>query len=334
MSEETRIVEEQVDQETTVEAVVSPSEAEAPSVEAAEDVVRAEAVDTEATSTEEAEVESPTAEETEFEADVADQDTVEDQGEEDGKHVVYLSVGQEVEGTVKRTTDFGAFVDIGAGRDGLIHISELAVGRVNKVTDVVKDGQQVTAWIKKLDRKRNRISLTLIPPGTKTIKDLKEGEIVPGKVSKIMPYGAFVDIGVGTDALLHIREMSSGYVNKPEDVVKAGEELEVRIISVDRRRRHIDLSLKGLREEPEPEQPPAEAIAAAEDEEAVSDPFADVEVLSPMELAFKKAMEAEGVEIDIKKTGKKGDRRGKRGKKRTRAIQEEIINRTLETMRD
>jgi transcriptional accessory protein Tex/SPT6 len=250
----------------------------------------------------------------------------------DGKHVVYLSVGQEVTGTVKRTTEFGAFVDIGAGRDGLIHISELAVGRINKVADVLKEGQQITAWIKKLDRKRNRISLSLIAPGTKTIKDLKEGDILDGTVSKIMPYGAFIDIGVGTDALLHIREMSTGYVNKPEDVVKVGEKLEARIISVDRRRRRIDLSLKGLREEPEPE--PAPVVAKAEpqpEEPVVADSFADIEVLSPMELAFKRAMEAEGIELNLKKGGKKGSKRNKKG---NRSAQEEIISRTLESMRD
>ena len=75
-----------------------------------------------------------------------------------------LSVGQQISGTVKRITDFGAFVDIGVGRDGLIHISELSVRRVGKVTDVLTEGQEITAWIKKLDRERNRISLTLIDP--------------------------------------------------------------------------------------------------------------------------------------------------------------------------
>src|SRR5690606_29678760 len=84
-----------------------------------------------------------------------------------------LAVGQQVTGTVKRIADFGAFVDIGVGRDGLIHISELSVRRVGKVTDVLSEGQEVTAWIKKLDRERNRISLTLIDPETKTIRDLK-----------------------------------------------------------------------------------------------------------------------------------------------------------------
>lgn len=302
MSEETRIVEEQ--EPIQAVAPAAPAESEAP----------------------EAAVVSPV---------VADDDSDDDDAQsaeyrsEDGKQVVYLSVGQEVTGTVKRTTDFGAFVDIGAGRDGLIHISELAVGRVNKVGDVLKDGQQITAWIKKLDRKRNRISLTLIAPGTKTLKDLKEGEIIPGTVSKIMPYGAFINIGVGTDALLHIREMSNGYVNKPEDVVKVGEPLEARIISVDRRRRRIDLSLKGLRDEPEAEVAPVvEEVPEAED--GMVDSFADIEVLSPMELAFKRAMEAEGIEVNLKKGGKSA----KRGKKRNRSVQDEIISRTLQSMRD
>ena len=115
-------------------------------------------------------------------------------------NVRILSVGQQVTGTVKRIADFGAFVDIGVGRDGLIHISELSVRRVGKVTDVLAEGQEVTAWIKKLDRDRNRISLTLIDPNTKTIRDLNKDDLVQGTVTRILPYGAFVDIGIGRDA--------------------------------------------------------------------------------------------------------------------------------------
>ncbi len=233
-----------------------------------------------------------------------------------------LSVGQKLTGTVKRTTEFGAFIDIGAGRDGLVHISELSLGRVAKVTDVVQKGQEVTVWIKKLDRARNRISLTMIDPNTKTIRDLQEGEVLEGTVTRIVPFGAFVDIGVGVDGLLHIREMSSGYVAKVEDVVKQGEKIQVRIKSVNRRRRRIDLTLKGLRDEPE-----AEASQDAFEEEEFVDELEDVEVLSPMELAFKRAMEAEGIELKPEKSRKK-----KRRKKARRHIQEEIIARTLETV--
>ena len=239
-----------------------------------------------------------------------------------------LSVGQQITGTVKRITDFGAFVDIGVGRDGLIHISELSVRRVGKVTDVLAEGQEITAWIKKLDRDRNRISLTLIDPGTKTIRDLVKGEIVEGTVTRILPYGAFVDIGIGRDALLHVREMGEGYVAKPEDIVQVGEKIETRIIELSRRRGRVDLSLKGLRPEPEPEPIVAE-VDIVEEEETPSDPYEELEVLSPMELAFKKALEAEDVESTEK--DRKQEKRNRRN--RTRSIQDDIVSRTLSTDR-
>lgn len=253
-------------------------------------------------------------------------------------NVRILSVGQQVTGNVKRIADFGAFVDIGVGRDGLIHISELSVRRVGKVTDVLAEGQEVTAWIKKLDRDRNRISLTLIDPNTKTIRDLNKDDLVQGTVTRILPYGAFVDIGIGRDALLHVREMGVGYVAKPEDVVKVGDTIEARIIELSRRRGRVDLSLKGLRDEPEPvpapqqestqsqpsgsrrrqEQEPEPQIEEQEDLE-------DIEVLSPMELAFKRAMEAEGMELNV---GRKKPNKRNRGD-RNRSLQDEIISRTL-----
>jgi ribosomal protein S1 len=228
---------------------------------------------------------------------------------------------------VKRVADFGAFVDIGVGRDGLIHISELSVRRVGKVTDVLAEGQEITAWIKKLDRDRNRISLTLIDPGTKTIRDLEKGELVSGTVTRILPYGAFVDIGVGRDALLHVREMGEGYVAKPEDVVKVGETIEARIIELSRRRGRVDLSLKGLRPEPEPVQTePVQPEAKVEEPEEVEaeDTYEEVEVLSPMQLAFRKAMQAEGIELELDKKSKK-----RTGRDRGRSLQDEIIARTL-----
>lgn len=265
-------------------------------------------------------------------ADAAEE-SADDSSDNGDRKVIRLSVGQEVSGVVKRITEFGAFVDIGAGRDGLIHISEMAVGRVNQVSDVVQAGQTLTLWIKKLDKARNRISLTLISPETKTIKDINDGDVVPGTVARIVPYGAFIDIGVGTDALLHVREMGNNYVAKPEDVVELGQKLDVRILTVNRRRRRIDVSIKGLRDEPEPEVEEVAAAAAAlgvqEDTEIV-DPYENVEVLSPMELAFKRAMEAEGVEV---KPTASSTRRGGRSKK-ARSMQDEIIRRTLETMRE
>lgn len=288
-----------------------------------------------------ADVQAKASDAAETEAESAETDT---QG-----NVRILSVGQQVTGTIKRIADFGAFVDIGVGRDGLIHISELSVRRVGKVTDVLAEGQEVTAWIKKLDRDRNRISLTLIDPNTKTIRDLNKDDLVQGTVTRILPYGAFVDIGIGRDALLHVREMGVGYVAKPEDVVKVGDTIESRIIELSRRRGRVDLSLKGLRDEPEPTQSnnqdtdskaqlfeKGQAYSQAqsqsrysrqqpEPEPEVEDDFEDVEVLSPMEMAFKRAMEAEGMELNV---GKK--KQGKRNRRdRNSSLQDEIISRTL-----
>lgn len=316
-------------------AAASPAESEpvgeAPVAEAAVDETPA--------------VEEPVAAEPAAEPVAAAPVAEEASGEEDasqaaGRKVRVLSVGMQVEGTVKRIADFGAFVDIGVGRDGLIHVSELSVRRVGKVTDVLSEGQPITAWIKKLDRERNRISLTLVDPNTKTIRDLEQGEIVHGTVTRIMPYGAFVDIGIGRDALLHVREMSEGYVAKPEDVVKVGETLEARIIELSRRRGRVDLSLKGLRAEPEPPAPapapaqqPAQSSRAQEPEREpepeAQDDYAEIETLSPMEAAFKRAMEAEGMEFKVnrKKQGKRNRR------ERDYDLQDDIISRTLSSGR-
>jgi small subunit ribosomal protein S1 len=152
------------------------------------------------------------------------------------KVVKTLHVGQEVQGTIKRVTEFGAFVDIGVGRDGLVHVSEMAPGRVGKASDIVKQGDKVTVWIKELDREKNRISLTMITPGTPTVRDLEEGAVVSGKVTRLERYGAFVDIGVGRDGMLHVKEMGRGYVEKPEDVVNVGDEIQVQIVGIDRKR--------------------------------------------------------------------------------------------------
>jgi len=264
------------------------------------------------------------------EIEEADETTSED---DSGKKVVRLSVGQELTGKVKQVTDFGAFVDIGAGRDGLVHISELSVGRVTNVKEVVEEGQSVTVWIKRLNRERNRISLTMISPDTRTIRDLQEGEVVEGVVSRMVPYGAFINIGVGTDALLHVREMGNNYVEKPEDVVEIDEKLEVRIMTVNRRRRHIDVSIKGLREEPEgdeAETADGETSSEEESDSQVVDKFENIEVLSPMEWAFKRAMESGGEEVALPKPA----RRRKRRQHRARSEQAEIIQRTLDTMRE
>ena len=333
-----------VQAEEVVASVVEETAADAPvaeAVEAVESVEIVETVEAEAAveAVEEAVVAEPVAsdnapvvaevvESVEAAAPVVEAaEATDSQGDdEDAPVVKLLSVGQPIQGTVKRITEFGAFVDIGVGRDGLVHISELSTTRVAKVNDVLSEGQEFTFWIKKLDRDRNRISLTLIEPGQRTIRDLQVGEVVEGTVTRILPYGAFIDIGVGRDALLHVREMAEGFVAKPEDVVKAGEAVEVRIIEVARRRNRIDVSMKGLR--PEPEQLAAANTSAGEvveeSEADVEDRFAEVEALTTMQMAFRKAQERSGVSLP---TSKKKSKRNDASRKR--ALQEDIFARTL-----
>ncbi len=204
------------------------------------------------------------------------------------KVVKTLAVGQEVEGVVKRVTEFGAFVDIGVGRDGLVHVSEMAQGRVSKPSDVVKEGEQVRVWIKELDREKNRISLSMIEPGTMTLRDLEEGAVVRGRVTRLERYGAFVDIGVGRDGMLHVKEMGRSFVEKPEDVVNIGDEIDVQVVGLDRRRGRIDLSIKELLP-PAPEAAPTATYAR---EAVVEDPLsilAEEQFVSPFEAALEQA---------------------------------------------
>lgn len=229
------------------------------------------------------------------------------------KVIKVLSRGMEMHGRVRRIAGFGAFVDIGAGTDGLLHISEVdPARRVRQITDVLSVGDEITVWIKDLDREHNRISLTMIPPGTKTIDDLEQGMIVTGKVTRLAPFGAFVDIGIGTDGLLHVREMADRYVKSPEEVVSIGEELDVRIIGIDKRRGRIDLSIKGL-------YPEAPEINPSQDEYE--------EPPTIMELALREAMGDE-----LPRLRRKRKPRKKRQRRRQREL-DEIIHRTLETHR-
>ena len=240
------------------------------------------------------------------------------------KVVKTLAVGQEVEGVVKRVTEFGAFIDIGVGRDGLVHVSEMAQGRVSKPSDVVKEGDKVQVWIKELDREKNRISLSMIQPGTMTLRDLEEGSTVRGKVTRLERYGAFVDIGVGRDGMLHVKEMGRGYVEKPEDVVHIGDEIDVQVIGLDRRRGRIDLSIKELLPPaPEGAQFAAPTFGAQPRQDEDVPAVVEEQFLSPFEVAFQ---QAQG-DPDIR-------RRDRKKKTRTWEFEDDeeddLISRTIE----
>ena len=214
-----------------------------------------------------------------------------------------LAPKMKLEGTVTNTELYGAFVDIGLERDGMVHISRLASRRVNKVSDKVKPGDKVTVWVVDVEPETSRIALTMVEPPEIEWKDLKAGQIHTGEVVRLERYGAFVDIGAERPGLLHVREMSKGYVKHPSDIVKVGEDVEVRIMKVDRRKRQIDLTMNM-----------EEALAEIQDEE--EEPF-----LSPMEIAFRDAQQ----DIDRKS----GSQAKKSGRSRQQTDLEDIFRRTL-----
>ena len=217
-----------------------------------------------------------------------------------------LKVGSAVQGTVKSVELYGAFVDIGIGRDALLHISQLGKSNVRNVEDVVKVGDEVTVYILKVDKDAGRVTLSLVKPPDVPWQQLQAGQTYTGTVTRIEKFGVFVDIGAERPGMAHVSELADGFVKSPHDVVSIGDEVEVRVIKVNRRKRQIDLSMKS-------EQPTTQEVFEDESEE---------EAPTAMALAFRRAMEEqEDDDEDDRAQNKKS-----RGNKDE---QEDILSRTL-----
>jgi small subunit ribosomal protein S1 len=156
---------------------------------------------------------------------------------------------QHFSAKVLKTTMAGALVDIGVGVPGVVHISQIRKDPVNKVEDVLKEGDTVDVWVRRV--KNDRIELSMIQPLAHDWKDLKPETVVKGKVVRIEPYGAFVDFGAERPGMVHVSEMAHGYVKTPGELVKVGDEVEAVVLDVDRRKKQIRLSMKALTPEPE-----------------------------------------------------------------------------------
>jgi small subunit ribosomal protein S1 len=158
-----------------------------------------------------------------------------------------LKPGEVREGTVSSVVNFGAFVDLG-GMDGLVHVSELSWKHVDHPGSVVQVGDKIQVQVLEVDLDRERISLSLKAtqqdPWQEFATNHRVGELVYGRVTKLVPFGAFVQVGDGIEGLVHISEMSAHHVDLPEQVVTPGEELWVKIIDLDLQRRRISLSIK------------------------------------------------------------------------------------------
>jgi len=175
--------------------------------------------------------------------------------EEKGKHKLdllqTLNAGQVLDGTVQRITDFGAFVDIG-GIDGLVHISQLSHEHVEKPSDVVEEGQKVQVKVLSVDRDNERISLSIKEtqpgPWASIGEKAPKGSVLTGVVKRLVSYGAFVELYPGVEGLVHISQISHKHIGTPHEVLKEGQEVQVKVLEVNEQDQRLSLSIRELEE--------------------------------------------------------------------------------------
>jgi small subunit ribosomal protein S1 len=173
---------------------------------------------------------------------------LEEQRKEDRERILdRLQPGQVVEGTISNIVDFGAFVDLD-GIDGLIHISELSWSHVNHPSEILSIGDKVTVKVLDIDRDRQRISLglkqTQEDPWQRVVDTYNIGDELEGVVTKVVTFGAFVEILDGVEGLVHISELAQHHVENPREIIQPGDQVRVKILEIDSERRRLSLSIK------------------------------------------------------------------------------------------
>jgi small subunit ribosomal protein S1 len=186
---------------------------------------------------------------------LSQKDVLDEEFEANKKKIIEgLQVGQVLEGTVQRLTQFGAFIDIG-GIDGLVHISELAWHHVEQASDVVKEGDKVKVQILKLDPSNDKISLSIKAtqegPWSNVDREFKAGDIVTGTVKRLAAFGAFVEVAPGVEGLVHISQIAHRHIGTPHEVLKEGQEVQVKILEINTAEKRVSLSIKDTEEAPE-----------------------------------------------------------------------------------
>lgn len=231
-------------------------------------------------------------------------------------------------GKVVKTTLAGAVVDIGQNVPGILHISQIQAEPVKRIEDVLQVGQSIDVWVRRA--KADRIELTMIEPLGMEWKDLKPETVVKGKVVRLETYGAFVEIGAERPGLVHISEMAHGYVKTPQEVVKEGDEIDVMIIDVDRKKKQIRLSIKATLAPPEEK----EVVESPRPERKRGGPKSNKSKNEKFEMPAEEPSEPEPTAFEIawqaaldrQKASKMA-----RGEKKTKANQQQddILDRTL-----
>lgn len=219
---------------------------------------------------------------------------------------------QKYTAKVIKITLAGAIVDIGLEQPSIIHISQLSSEPIKRVEDAVKVGDELEVWVRRVDERNNRIELTTIEPLAMEWRDLQEGQKVSGSVTRIENYGVFIEIGAERPGMAHVSELAHDYVRNPSDILKVGDEVEAKVIGVNRRKKQIKLSLKALHEAPQEEE-------EEQQEEAKPAPTA-------MEIALRKAMDDDAAVGAV-------DAEIEAGLDAHRQDAEDILARTLENRR-
>jgi predicted RNA-binding protein with RPS1 domain len=226
-------------------------------------------------------------------------------------------------GTVLKTTLQGALVDIGSQKPAFIHISQAVKNddpkkQINSIDEVLEVGQKLDFWVKRV--RKDRIELTMKEPLALEWREIKPDMTVKGKIVRLETFGAFVEIGAERPGLIHISELSHSYVRTPGEVVREGDEVEAKVLEVNRRKKQIKLSIKALQVLPENLQmPESPASKKQQEEEEPKEPD-----LTAMEIALRSAMEkSEGSQ-------KESAANKSRKKQSSTSEQDEILSRTLE----
>lgn len=236
-----------------------------------------------------------------------------------------LEVKTKLSGKVLKTTLAGALVDVGQSIPGVIHISQLSKDPVNKVEDVVQEGQMIDVWVRRV--KKDRIELTMVEPLALEWKELEPDMVVKGKVVRLESYGAFVDIGAERPGMVHVSELAHGYVKTPGEVVKEGDEVEAKILEVNRKKKQIKLSMKALEPEIEEFKPAKKENKKGgkrgpkrEDAELPVPEEAKEPELTAMQMAWQEALDRANAEKAYKV---------KRAKSSVSREQEDLLERTM-----
>lgn len=233
----------------------------------------------------------------------------------------------KLKGKVVKTTLAGVLVDIGQELPGVIHISQLQKDQVNKPEDVVQVGQTVDVWVRRI--KKDRIELTMIEPLGMEWNEIKPETVVKGKVVRLESYGAFVDFGAERPGLVHVSEISRGYVKSPNEVVKEGDEVEAVVLDVNRRKKQIRLSMKALEPEIEEAKPAKKEARKERGKRKPKKEATDTDVqeepkepeMTAMQIAWQEALDRANARDKSHKS---------KPVKAGSDEQEDILNRTLE----